>query len=63
LYLKEGGNTLRIFERRILRMTFGPVKDNVIWRTRCHSELYSIHSEPDKADGQNRKTEMVGTPL
>ena len=39
---------LRIFERRILRMISGPVNGNAICRTRCHSELYTVHSEPDK---------------
>ena len=39
---------LLIFERRILRMIYGPVNDNGTWRTRCHSELYTFHSEPDK---------------
>jgi hypothetical protein len=30
---KKHGFMLRIFERRILRMIYGPVKDNGIWRT------------------------------
>jgi hypothetical protein len=33
---------LRIFERRMLRMIYGPVNDNVTWRTRCTNELYII---------------------
>jgi hypothetical protein len=39
---------LRNFERRILRIIFGPVNDNAIWRTRWHSEIYTVHNEPDK---------------
>jgi len=38
---------LRIFERRILNMVFGAVNYNGKRRTRCHSELYTIHNEPD----------------
>jgi hypothetical protein len=29
-------------------MIFGPVNDNVIWRTGWHSELYGLHNEPEK---------------
>jgi len=31
---------LRIFERRMLRMIYGPVYDNGTWRTRYTNELY-----------------------
>ena len=44
---KKDGNMLQIFERRILRMIYGPVNDNGIWRTRYNSELYSPYNEPD----------------
>jgi len=36
---------LRIFERRILRMIYFPIKDNGIWRTRYNSELYRLCDE------------------
>jgi hypothetical protein len=39
---------LRIFESSVIRMNFGPVNANAIYRTRCHSELYALHNEPDK---------------
>jgi hypothetical protein len=29
--LKKNGNTLRMFERRILRMIYVPIKDNGTW--------------------------------
>jgi hypothetical protein len=38
--LSKGGNMLQIFERRILRMIYGPINDNGIWRTRYNNELY-----------------------
>ena len=34
---KEGGNIFRIFGRRILRMIYGPINDNGVWRTRCNN--------------------------
>ena len=36
-----------IFERRILRKIFGPICDNVKWRIRYNSELYSMYTDPD----------------
>jgi hypothetical protein len=36
---------LRIFERRILRMIYFPIKDNGIWRTRYNSELNKLCDE------------------
>ena len=40
---KEDGYRLRIFEIRILRMIYGPINDNGIWRTRHSSELYTLY--------------------
>jgi hypothetical protein len=31
---KKDGNMLRIFERRLLRIIYGHINDNGIWRTR-----------------------------
>jgi len=42
---KKGGIMLRIFKRRKLRMIYGPVNDNGIWRTRYSSELYTFYDE------------------
>jgi hypothetical protein len=39
---KQGGNTLRIFERGILTMIYGPINDNDIRRTRYNNELYTL---------------------
>jgi len=38
---------LRIFEGRTLRMIYGPVKDNGMWRTRYINELYTMYNELD----------------
>jgi hypothetical protein len=35
----KNGNMLKIFERRILRMIYGPIRDNGIWRTGYKNEL------------------------
>ena len=40
--LQNDGNRLRIFERRMLRMIYGPVNDNGTWRTRCANERYTL---------------------
>jgi len=39
------GNTLRIFERRILGMIYVPTDANGIWRTRYNNELYTLYDE------------------
>jgi hypothetical protein len=44
---KKDGNLLEIFERRILRLIYGAVKDNGVWRTRCNSELYTLYDQLD----------------
>ena len=38
---------LRIFEGRMLRMIYGPIKHNGIWRTRYSNELYMLYDELD----------------
>ena len=38
---------LRIFERRILRMIYGPIRDNGIWRTGYNNEIYALYDELD----------------
>jgi len=43
---KKDGNMLQIFER-LLRMIYGPINDNDIWRTRCNNEPYTLHNEFD----------------
>jgi hypothetical protein len=42
---KKDRNMLRIFERRILRMIYFPIKENSKWRTRHISELYRLCDE------------------
>jgi hypothetical protein len=34
---------LQIFERRILRRIYGPIKDNGIWRSRYNDEFYKSY--------------------
>ena len=60
---KKNGNMLRIFEIRILRMSFGPINGNGIWRTRYSNELYTHFDGRDLVSGKNRKIEVAGTPL
>jgi hypothetical protein len=38
---------LNIFGRRILRLIFGPVEENVVWRRRHNKEIYGLFKEPD----------------
>jgi hypothetical protein len=44
---KKDGSMFRTFERRVLRMIYGPVNDNGIWRTRYSNELYTFYDELD----------------
>jgi hypothetical protein len=44
---KKGRNMLLIFERRILRMIYSPVKGNGIWSRRYSNELYTLYDEED----------------
>jgi hypothetical protein len=37
---------LRIFERRILRKIYGPIKENNTWRSRYNHELHQLYNEP-----------------
>jgi hypothetical protein len=38
----EGERVLAIFERKILRKIYGPVKENELWRIRRNDELEDI---------------------
>ena len=40
---KKDGKMLRIFERRILRMLYSPIKYNGKWRTKYNNELYTFY--------------------
>jgi hypothetical protein len=44
---KKNGNAFRIFERRTLRMIYGPVNDNGMRRTRYCNVLYTVYDELD----------------
>jgi hypothetical protein len=46
---KEGGNMLRILERRTLRIIYGPINDSGMWRTRYSKELDKLYDELDIA--------------
>jgi hypothetical protein len=35
------------FERKILRQTYGPIKENEIWRISYNKELYKLYKEPE----------------
>jgi hypothetical protein len=43
---KEGGN-LRSFDRKVLRIIFGPVLENGCWRRRKNSAIYKLYDEHD----------------
>jgi len=38
---------LRVFQRRILRVSYGPANDNGIWSARYSNELYTVYREVD----------------
>jgi hypothetical protein len=40
-------NTLTVWERKILREIFGPVKENGLWMIRSYQELLDLCREPD----------------
>jgi hypothetical protein len=46
-FSKTDENFHRKFERIILRLIYGPVKDNGIWRTRSNSQNYTLYDKPD----------------
>jgi hypothetical protein len=55
---------LRIFERRMLRMIYGPVNDNGTWKTRCTNELCTLYDGLHIVNvTKNRKIEVASTPL
>jgi hypothetical protein len=37
---------IRIFEKRILRRIYGPIKENGIWISRYNHELSKLYNEP-----------------
>jgi hypothetical protein len=43
---KKEGNMLQILERT-LRMIYGPINNNGIWRTRYNNELYTLYNKFD----------------
>ena len=44
---KRDQSSLNIFERKILRRIYGPIKDGNIWRRRYNSELYALYQDVD----------------
>lgn len=44
--LEEDLLALRVFERRVLRMIFGGVQENDVWRRRMNHELAALYGEP-----------------
>jgi hypothetical protein len=55
-------NTLAIRERKILRKTFGPVKQNGVRSVHNNQELIDLYTEPDiTSETAKRKITMVRT--
>jgi hypothetical protein len=44
---KTERHTLAISERKIMRITHGPVKENGMWRKCTNQELINLYREPD----------------
>jgi hypothetical protein len=44
---KSDEKTLAVFERKILRAIYGPIKDSDEWRIRYNSELYALYKDMD----------------
>jgi hypothetical protein len=38
---------LAVFERKVLRKIYGPIRDPEQWRRRYNEELYQIYAEPE----------------
>ncbi|PSN43613.1 hypothetical protein C0J52_16377 [Blattella germanica] len=44
---KHDKSRLAVFERKILRKVYGPIKENGEWRLRCNREIYELYNSPD----------------
>jgi hypothetical protein len=42
---KSDKNILKVFERKILRATFGPTNEKLEWRIKYNYELYTLYKE------------------
>jgi hypothetical protein len=38
---------LAVFEKKVLRKIFGPIRDTDQWRRRYNEELYKLYAEPE----------------
>jgi hypothetical protein len=38
---------LTVFERKVIRKIFGPIRDTDQWRSRCNEVLYQLYAEPE----------------
>ena len=47
--------SLRLFERKCLRMIYGPVQDGEMWKIRTNQELEKITDDEDIVRFLNRK--------
>jgi hypothetical protein len=57
---KLNQDKLKIFERKILRKTYGPSYVNGVWRIKYNDELYKLFKEPNIVQSIKIKTEVAG---
>lgn len=52
--VKKEEQRLRVFERKVLRRIFGPVKEGGEWRRRYNEEIRRLYNEPDIVNAVKR---------
>ena len=50
---------LAIWERKILRKIYGPVKDNGTWRIRTNQKIYDLYKDKNIVTGTDIKVRRI----